>query len=273
MSQDPYTDHNNQPQNPYQSEPAQNPHEIPQGPYTTPPPYGYGEQQQNYGYGQQQQNYAYPPPQATPLPLEQAIKELPSQYIKVLTKPSADTFAQEMGKASWDIVWAQLIGYALIGAILSYIASLIMPNPFNTFGNTTINPIMIQLIHWGFTLGLTPLIIIGFFIGTGIRYLIAKAFRGQGTFLAQGYTDLLFSVPLGILSTLASRVPLLGGLVAFGVGIYVIVLHIFSIMAVHRLSGGKATAVVLLPIAIGILLILLLFAIMIALIMIVGAIH
>jgi hypothetical protein len=207
MSQDPYTDYSNQPQNPYQHEPVQNPHETPQGPYTntTPPPYGYGQQQQNYVQGQQQQNYgqqqsyAYPPPQATPLPLEQAIKELPNQYIKVLTKPSADTFAQEKGKASWNIVWAQLIGYALVSAILSYIVSLIIPNPFNTFGTTTPNPIMIQLIHWGFTLGLTPLIMISFFIGTGIRYLIAKAFHGQGTFLAQGYTDLLFSIPLGIL--------------------------------------------------------------------------
>jgi len=273
MSQDPYTDHNNQPQNPYQSEPVQNPHEIPQGPYTTPPPYGqqqqnYEQQQQNYG---QQQSYAYPPPQATPLPLEQAIKDLPSQYIKVLTKPSADTFTQEMGKASWNIVWAQLIGYALVSAILSYIASLIMPNPFSTMGPTASNPIMIQLIHWGFTLGLIPLIIISFFIGTGIRYLIAKAFRGQGTFLAQGYTDLLFSVPLGILSTLVARVPLLGSLVAFGLGIYVMVLHIFSIMAVHRLSGGKATAVVLLPIAVGILLIVLLAVAIIALFLAMGA--
>ncbi|HEX3643548.1 MAG TPA: Yip1 family protein, partial [Ktedonobacteraceae bacterium] len=257
MSQDPYTDYSNQPQNPYQHEPVQNPHETPQGPYTntTPPPYVYGQQQQNYVYGQQQQNYeqqqqnygqqqsyAYPPPQATPLPLEQAIKELPNQYIKVLTKPSADTFAQEKGKASWNIVWAQLIGYAIISAILSYIASLIMPNPFNTLGPTTLNPIISQLIHWGLTLGLTPLIILSFFIGTGFRYLIAKAFRGQGTFLAQSYTDLLFSVPLGILSALVTRVPLLGGLVAFGAGIYTIILHIFSIMAVHRLSGGKATA-------------------------------
>jgi len=85
-----------------------------------------------------------------------------------------------MGKASWNIVWAQLIGYAVVSAILSYLASLIMPNPFNTLGSTTLNPIMTQLIHWGLTLGLTPLIILSFFIGTGIRYLIAKAFTWAG---------------------------------------------------------------------------------------------
>jgi hypothetical protein len=175
-----------------------------------------------------------------------------------------------MGKASWNIVWAQLIGYAILTAILSYISSLIMSNPFSTIGSTALNPVIIQLMHWGLTLGLTPLIILSFFTGTGIRYLIAKAFRGQGTFLAQGYTDLLFTVPLGILSALVSWVPLLGSVVAFGVSIYAIVLHIFSIMAVHRLSGGKATAVVLIPVAVGILLALIFVAIIIGLIVAAG---
>jgi len=243
MSQDPYTGYNNQPQNPYQYGTPQNPYQAPPGPYASPDSYGYGQQQQ-------QQSYGYVPPQATPLPLEQAIRELPDQYIKVVTKPSAATFAQEMGKASWNIVWVQLVGYAIITAILSYIRSLIMSNPFNMFGPATLNPILAPLIRWGFTLGLAPLAIIGFFIGTGIYYLIAKAFGGRGTFLAQGYTNLLFNVPLGIVTSLVSLVPILGGSVAFGLNIYSIVLNIFSIMAVHRLSGGKATAVVLIPAAI-----------------------
>jgi Yip1 domain len=264
MSQDPYTGYSSQPpQGSYQYGTPQNPQEASHDPYTTPPPYGYGGQQQ-------QQSYSYPPPQATPLPLEQAIQELPSQYIKVLTNPSADTFAQEAGKASWNIVWVQLIGYAIICAILSYITSLILPNPFSTIGTATPDPIIGLLIYWGLTLGLTPLIILSFFISTGIRYLIAKAFRGQGTFLTQGYVGLLFAVPLGILNILVSRVPVFGGLMVLGTSIYAIVLHIFSIMAVHRLSGGKATAVVLLPIVVGILLMVVLVAIIVAMIVAAG---
>lgn len=275
MSQDPYTDYTNQPYNPYQHETLQNPHETSQGSYTTPPPYGYGQQQQNHG--QQQQSYTNPPPQVTPLPLEQAIKELPSQYRKVLTQPSVHTFAQEMGKASWKIVWAQLIGYAVVSAILSYLASLIIPNPFlNLFGTTPSNPIMIQLIHWGLTLGLTPLIILSFFIGNGLSYLMAKIFQGQGTFLAQSYTELLYGIPLGILSVLISWVPLLGAIMALGISIYKIVLQIFSIMAVHRLSGGKATAVVLLSIAsifMSIFFTVLLLIFVVAIIISIGGIH
>ncbi len=34
----------------------------------------------------------------TPLPLGQAMRELPGQYFKVLTRPSVKTFAEEKGK-------------------------------------------------------------------------------------------------------------------------------------------------------------------------------
>ncbi len=263
MSQDPYMGYRNQQQHldPYGTQ--QSSYETPASSYATPTP---------YSSGQQEQSYDYTPPQAAPLSLEQAIRELPNQYLKVLTKPSADTFAQEMGKANWNIVWAQLIGYALISAVLSYITSLLMPNPFRIFDTAT-NPIVALLIHWGLTLGLTPLVIVSFFIGNGIIYLIAKAFRGQGTFLAQGYTDLLLNVPLGILSTLVSRAPLLGGLMAFGISIYAIVLRIFSIMAVHRLSAGKAIAVVLLPVVVSVLLLVVFIAILIGLIAAMGIVR
>src|SRR4051794_4248282 len=47
----------------------------------------------------------------TPLPLAQAIRALPRQYFRAVTKPSVVTFSEEMGKASWNIVWVQLIWF------------------------------------------------------------------------------------------------------------------------------------------------------------------
>ncbi len=82
----------------------------------------------------------------------------------------------------------------------------------------------------------------------GLVYLLARAFNGQGTFLTQSYTPLLFQVPLGILSGILGLVPFFG-LLGFAVFIYGIVLQVYALMAVHRLSGGKATAVVFLPAA------------------------
>ncbi len=226
------------PQNPYGApQPSYSP---PQNPYATPPPMG--DPGQGYGYA-----YAVPP--ATPLPLGEAIQQLPNQYVKVLTKPSAMTFAEEMGKADWGIVWVQLIGYAIIAAVLGYLKNLAEPTVFPTTSSTstTLNPAAFQAIVLGGSLASILIVPIAFFIWMGILYGLAKAFKGQGTFVAQGYTYLLFQVPLGIISAVLNFIPIAGSLVALALAIYAIVLNIFSIMAVHRLSGGKASAVVLIP--------------------------
>ena len=47
-----------------------------------------------------------------PLPFSEAVLQLPRQYIKVLCRPSTQTFREEMGKASWGIVLLQF--YVLI---------------------------------------------------------------------------------------------------------------------------------------------------------------
>src|SRR6266496_1050109 len=120
MSYDP-----NQPPNSGYDNP---PYGTPQPPYSAPQP--------PYGAPYPQPGYDYPPPQTAPLPLGEAIRQLPNQYIKVLTRPSAATFAEEQGKASWDIVWVQLIIYAIVAAVLGYLALLISPNQFSTTGSS-----------------------------------------------------------------------------------------------------------------------------------------
>lgn len=278
MSQDSHSGYNPDPEKPYDvpstyETPSQPPYDLPstyetpsqpfyeappsQYPYQVPPqpPYG-AEQQFPYGTpGYDPNHYGY---QATsPLPLGEAIRQLPNQYSKILSKPSPATFVVEMGKASWDILWIQLIGYAIIASVLSYLLTL-MPGALNAYkasNNTASLPTgMLQAITLGTSLSTIIVIPISFFIGQGIIYLLAKAFGGTGTFLRQGYTYLLILVPIGIISSLLLFIPTVGSLTAFGVGIYNIVLQIFSIMAVHRLSGGKATAVILIPIIIAVVL-------------------
>ncbi len=253
-----------QPQPPY-GQPQQGPYgPPPQGPYGQPqPPYvqpqgPYVQPQPPYGAPYQEPGYGYPPPQVAPLPLGEAIRQLPNQYIRVLTKPSAATFAVEQGKAAWNIVWIQLLIYAVILAALGYIGSLIGLSfgAFSSLMNTGslsssgINPGTLQAVAASSSFGEIILVPLDFFIVVGIYYLLAKAFGGQGTFLAQGYSFLLYHVPIGILSGVIGLIPILGGIVAFALYIYGIVLNVFLIMATHRLSGGKATAVVLIPIAV-----------------------
>jgi hypothetical protein len=186
------------------------------------------------GYGPNQNGYEYQT--SAPLPLGQAISELPNQYIKVLTKPSAFTFAAEMGKASWDIVWVQLIAYAVIIGILEYLRTIINEQLLPSTITTPMNTQLTQAIAVGASFG-----------------------------------SLLISVPIGIISSALGLVPLVGGLAAFGLGVYGIVLQIFSLMPVHRLSGGKATAVVLIPLAI--LIVLVIVGVIILFIIIAASLH
>ena len=232
------------PQNPYGAPPPQ------QGPYGAPPPqYGTPPYQQG-GYG-------YAPPQQAPRPIGQAIQELPNQYIKVLTKPSAQSFAEEMGKADWAMVWIQLLIWALIGTILGLIRAAIGLAASSFVSNNTFNPAAITALTVSGSTFSFIAVPVSFFIVVGIQYLLAKAFRGEGNFLTQSYTYLLFEVPISIVSYLLGFIPILGGIAGFALAIYGIVLNVFAIMAVHRLSGGKAVGVVLIPIAVLILLVFL----------------
>jgi hypothetical protein len=244
------------PQNPYGAPPPQNPYasQPPQNPYGTPPPqYGTPPNQQG-GYG-----YGYAPPQQAPRSIGQAIQELPNQYIRVLTKPSRLTFEGEMGKADWAMVWIQLLIWAVIGTIIGLIGSALRLASSSLIGTGTggvnYNAIL-ALTASGNTFAFIS-VPITFFILVGIQYLLAKAFKGEGNFLTQGYTTLLFEVPIYILSYLLGLIPILGGIAGFALLIYGWVLNVFAIMAVHRLSGGKASAVVFIPIAVLFLLVFL----------------
>ncbi len=238
------------PQNPPGSGP--NPYEAPQNPYTAPPQDPYGTPPPaGAGY---QPDYGYAAPASAPLPLGQALAELPRQYIRAVTKPSPRTFAEEMGKANWGIVWLQILIYAIIAGGLGYLGSVINPTRYST-GTTALPASTLQIVSQS-TSSVWVFVIIPFFIflWNGLVYMIAKAFGGQGRFVTQIYTYLLFVVPLGIVTNLLGLIPIVGLLVAFPVGIYDIVLNIFSAMAAHRLSGGRAAGAVLIPIGILILL-------------------
>jgi hypothetical protein len=188
----------------------------------------------------------------------QAIRELPGQYLKVLTRPSVASFAGEKGKARWSIVWVQLISLAIIDAILQVVSLQISPpNPANIAGLNSISPSMLQSITVIttvlFVLVLTP---VSFLVAGGILYLLARAFGGNGTFLEQIYTTLLFGVPLVILSFLLQLIPATSSWLPYLPHLYSLALFVVSLMAVHHLSRGKALAVIFIPMSILLVLVL-----------------
>lgn len=256
-----------QPNTDYGSSPG--PYETPQNPYNAPPnPYATPESPYNAPYGDSygQGGAGYLPSASSPLPLGEAIRQLPGQWIRVITHPGAMTLAAESGKASWDITWVQLIISAVVSAILSFLVSLegrsFVTLPSGTSGANAGFMNSYRYILGGASFASIITVPLFFFIGMGIYYGLAKAFGGQGRFLTQCYTFLLFGVPLGIISSLIALIPFAGVFIGFAVGVYEIVLDIFAVMAVHRLSGGKATAVILIPLGVLLLLFCALFAVL-----------
>lgn len=206
----------------------------------------------------------------TPLPLIAALRQLPHQYVRVLTKPSEERFEKELYKASWAISIVQLLIMIVVGIILGIIRSSLSHTAADTYGTNSTSIGMSQQAFYRLlifpSIGAAFLeiivVLIVFFIGVSIQFLLAKAFSGYGTFQTQGYATLLYMVPISIISSTLSLlrgIPVAGTIIVDLIGLlglYITVLNIFQIMATHHLSGGKATAVVLLSHVISLVLLL-----------------
>lgn len=99
--------------------------------------------------------------------------------------------------------------------------------------------VMVSLGFGFFMLIFFPVMhVVGSFIWTGILFLLARLFGGTGTFKAH-YSAL----GIGSLPGWAQIVPVLGGIVAlWNIPVSVIVTE-----RIHKISTGKAVAVVLIP--------------------------
>lgn len=178
---------------------------------------------------------------SAPLPLGQAIRELPGQYIKVLTRPTVKTFEEEKGKASWGINWIQFIALSIIGAILQSLGLLISPPALGNMASTAGMSSTAVLTTIIIFLAVVEIIAtpISFLAAGGILFIIARVFGGKGTFREQIYTTLLFGVPLVIASYLLFLIPVAGAWLLYLPHIYSLVLLFISFQAVHQFRRNK----------------------------------
>lgn len=236
-----------------------------------PPPPGYQPGYQGYpggaaaagaygGYGAYGTPYA---PTQPPQPAGWA--GLPQKWLNVTTRPGVTSFVNELPTANWRDIWLALIGLAVLAAITGAIAGLYTPNVITVPDTQTGGSREIRLPA-GTGIGSLIGVPLGFFIAAGIWFVCAKLFGGSGSFLHQAYAMSLYWVPLEGITAIAGLIPVLGGFVSFLVGIYMIVEAVFAIAASHRLSTGRATAAVLLPVIVAVLLACALFVLFIGLI-------
>ena len=178
---------------------------------------------------------AYESQPVKPLPLGQAIRALPGQYIKILFRPSVQSFVEEKDKGGWGIIWAQLIVLGILGAILQSLGLLISPPVFSSATSAglsqstllTASIVFISIAEIVFT----P---ISFLLAGAIIFWIARAFGGKGKYREQIYTTLLFGFPLVTLGYLLYLIPVVGTWLIYTPHIYSLVLLFISLRAVHR---------------------------------------
>ncbi len=172
--------------------------------------------------------------------LSRTLPQLPRLYTTAVIKPSVATFTKGTGNASWSLVWVQLLAWAVLDALLGELVNLLSPPATGSFA--------LQLFSLASSIGLIIVVPLLFFLLMGIVYLLARAFGGQGTFLQQCHSSLQIQVPLGIISKILALIPVVGRILNSILSLYGIGVQVVVIMAVHRLSRGKAIAVLLIPV-------------------------
>jgi hypothetical protein len=167
---------------------------------------------------------------------------------KALTKPKADTYAMLLqdplaspGRAYWWI---------FLAAIITYLVSLANPdlidllNSFEKSGEnvgTWMAVGMVIFIPVG--AGLNILLVM---LSAAFYNVLAKVFGGTGNFARTVYLMGAYNAPFSIVIGILSIIPIVNCL-TLPLAFYAFRLHVAAIEAAHRLNGGRATLVVLLP--------------------------
>ena len=171
-------------------------------------------------------------------------------WLKALTHPNVDTYTALLrdplaspGRAYW---WVFLAG------IVTGLVSLANPSVIqflNNFeqarGGANFSTLM--------AIGLVVFVpvgavfsVLGLMLGAGIYNLLANLLGGSGNFSRTVYLMGAYTAPFSIVIGILSIIPLVNCL-AIPLGFYSFWLNVTSIQVAHRLNGGRATIVVMIP--------------------------
>lgn len=176
-------------------------------------------------------------------------------WLKALTKPTVDSYIELLrdplastGRACWWVFLAGIVTglFVLINLSLNpdftqAIDGLEQQQNFGNFGAIiAVGMILLVPLQAAFS-------VLGLMMGAAIYDFLAKLFGGSGSFSRTAYLMGAYSAPFGIITSLLSLVPLVGECLNFLLIFYAFRLGVTSLQAAHRLNGGRATIIFLLP--------------------------
>jgi Yip1-like protein len=186
-------------------------------------------------------------------PIPPGFGNLFQKWLKVTTKPSVQSFAEEVPTANWGDVWISLLLLGVVTAIAGFIGASIAGSIDYSQYFSQLPPeqqrLFSSFLHAApaASFGSIILVPLGFFIGQAILFVSAKIFKGTGRFVDQSYAYALFYVPVSGVSAILGIIPVFGRIASALLGIYGIVLAVMSLAASQRLSIGRAIGAIILP--------------------------
>ena len=169
---------------------------------------------------------------AEPAFSQAGLQDVVNSWIAAITKPNVQTFAAEVPRTSQNRLIMSVGLATVVAAVLGLIGGVFSGNLVGSF--------IASLIF-------TP---VGFFIGQGVIYLLAKLLGGNGSFMEQSWVMSTFWAPILI----AGNIPIIGGILGFVGGLYSLYLTYLALQPTHRMDSTKAMTVVGILIAIAVVL-------------------
>jgi hypothetical protein len=174
--------------------------------------------------------------------------EIPGLWLQVFNM-SEEFLAQEAFHYSSANTFIGVLILAFISAGLSMLSALIyggspimgVPSEFREMGLPNIEGLGLFILCGG-----VLSTIVGFYFSNYICYYGARILGGKRRPRAQLYLQSLFAVPLGAVASLAGLIPYAGALIAFGLGLYMLMLDVRVVKVVHKFTTGRAVASILL---------------------------
>lgn len=189
-------------------------------------------------------------------------------WTNVLTKPSEETFEVERQRPTANLttalIWvvaaglvtfiAQAITYLLFDPVQQFIDIYTQLMTAYGMSQTAIDELLTQVSSDSFSNSLLLGLFLGvllfpifFLLGSGILWLVARVFGGQGDYNEQTYLISTYYAPLTMISVIASFIPFLGLLISIFISIYQVLLTYFVLRVTHNITPGKAVGTLVAP--------------------------
>lgn len=166
-------------------------------------------------------------------------------WVRALTRPSVATFEglrrDPEATTRRAYTWMAVIG--LITFLLLWLLTVVL---IRLFAGGAMAEIWGSVVAYGVCgAAVVPLALaLALTINWGLTHLIALALGGTGTFSELAYAFATYHAPLWLITFVLAMIPHVGYL-AYALGLYLIVLNVLALQAVHRFGVGRAVASVL----------------------------